>query len=478
MQNYIEKRGDIAILSGTPIDMMQDNPQAYCGKTIQIALPKTTNQQAILIFAYKNTPNYRASQLIRLNDYPQITIDCTLAETLRAYTRQDNIATLGWGVSYICQRLWYDNPANAKELSKLIYIDSHSLDFIESIPNATMQSIVKEVLPRITLQEFSIDKKRPRHKARFYVELDWDRFYMKFPIMQELKESEFANLRKRFGKESDFQKQFKDFLNDTLPDIESIKDLQEYTMTLNTQAMRENKTKNKEVFKLYKKEESLAESHRAIQDLQKPSEIIDNSLYFQRFDIKTNVFLPHLGFNPAEIQAYTNTLLGKEKVLQQFHSSPKYKQNFALYSISGAFNIFYIPSHIQIARVTRTYDYHFSFLYAACRKVRAFIIDTVNFNNDDDSDQPIGVWDYENVGIDLYNSIMQYKKAFPQEKFINFDIKHTPSESFLFSLYNSNFKKSQIYFNLGLDFFLYSSTFLDMDFSATQIQDTAIIMRK
>ena len=101
MQNYIEKRGDIAILSGTPIDMMQDNPQAYCGKTIQITLPKTTHQQTLLIFAYKNTPNYRASQLIRLNDYPQITIDCTLAETLRAYTKQDSIATLGWGVSYI-----------------------------------------------------------------------------------------------------------------------------------------------------------------------------------------------------------------------------------------------------------------------------------------------------------------------------------------------------------------------------------------
>ena len=165
--------------------MMQDNPQAYRGKTIQIALPKTTNQQAILIFAYKNTPNYRASQLIRLNDYPQITIDCTLAETLRAYTRQDNIATLGWGVSYVCQRLWHDNPSDAKELSKLIYIDSHSPDFIESIPNATMQSIVKEVLPRITLQEFSRDSnnKCPAitsqmqeikdNNLRFYVELDW-----------------------------------------------------------------------------------------------------------------------------------------------------------------------------------------------------------------------------------------------------------------------------------------------------------------
>ena len=303
MQNYIEKRGDIAILSGTPIDMMQDNPQAYCGKTIQITLPKTTHQQTLLIFAYKNTPNYRASQLIRLNDYPQITIDCTLAETLRAYTKQDSIATLGWGVSYICQRLWHDNPANAKSLSELIYRDSHSPDFIESIPNAnaTMQRIVKEVLPRITLQEFSIDKKQPRHKARFYVELDWDRFYMQFPIMQELKESEFANLRKRFGKESDFQKQFKDFINDTLPDVENIEDSQEYTMALNTQAMRENKTKNKEVFKLYKKEEALAESHRAVQDLQKPSEIIDNSLYFQRFDIDNNVFLPHLGLGKLDV---------------------------------------------------------------------------------------------------------------------------------------------------------------------------------
>lgn len=201
----------------------------------------------------------------------------------------------------MCQRLWHDNPANAKSLNELIYRDSHSPDFIESIPNATMQRIVKEVLPRITLQEFSIDKKQPRHKARFYVELDWDRFYMQFPIMQELKESEFANLRKRFGKESDFQKQFKDFINDTLPDVENIEDSQEYTMALNTQAMRENKTKNKEVFKLYKKEEALAESHRAVQDLQKPSEIIDNSLYFQRFDIDNNVFLPHLGLGKLDV---------------------------------------------------------------------------------------------------------------------------------------------------------------------------------
>ncbi len=350
-----------------------------------------------------------------------------------------------------------------------------------------MQSIVKEVLPRITLQEFNIDKKQPRHKARFYVELDWDKFYMQFPIMQELK-SEFMNLKEHFGRESEFHEQFTTFLNDTMPDIENIETSQEYIMTLNTQAMRENKTKNKEVFKLYKKEEALAESYKAIQDLQKPAEIIDNSLYFQRFDIDNNVFLPHLGLGKLDVFPLSKSpIQHKNEILHKFHSNPKYKQNFALYSISGAFNILYIPSHIQIARITRTYDYHFSFLYAVCKKVRAFIIDTVNFNNDDDSDQPIGVWDYENVGFDLYNSIQQYlgDEAKFNIKGVNIDLRKPARMAFSIEtkenrhiLYNSHFKKSQAHFNLGCDFFLYSSAFLDMDFSDTQMQDTAIIMKK
>ena len=438
----------------------QETESLYKGKTLTITIHEnfenTKQQVAIAIFAYKYEPNWQVCYIIRLNDYPQITIDCTLAETLRAYTNKDSIATLGWGVSYICQRLWHDNPANAKELGELIYVDSKSPDFIDSIPNETMKKIVKEVLPRIQMQELHIDDKRPRHKARFYVELDWDRFYMKFPIMQKL-EKEYKNLRERFGRESDFQKQFKKFLDDTLLDIESIADSQAYTMALNIQAMRENKTKNKEVFKLYKKEESLAESHRAIQDLQKPAEIIDNSLYFQRFDIDNNVFLPHLGLGKLDAFPLSKSpIQHKNEILNKFHSSPTHKQNFALYSIAGTFNILYIPSHIQIARVTRTYDYHFSFLYAVCKKVRAFIIDTVNFNNDDDSDQPIGVWDYENVGFDLFYSVIQYRQS------RIFGGKSSSPAPFLFFLYNSDFKKSQDCFNLGLDFFLYSSTFLDI----------------
>ncbi|EKH6744917.1 hypothetical protein O8T04_001514, partial [Campylobacter coli] len=467
---YIEKEEDKALLSSSIIYRHLENNKAYCGKHLSLQLPNpkdTQEQKALLVFAYKEIPNYNASYLIRINDYPQITIDCTLAETLRAHTNKDETSRLGWGVSYICQRLWHDNPSDAKELKDLTFRSSTSQDFIDTIPNETMKTIVKEILPRVEMQQLKTDNTKSRDKARFYAELDWDSFYMKFPIMQELK-GEYMNLKKLFGEESDFQKQFEDFLNDTLLDIKNIKNTQEYTMALNIQAMKENKTKNAEVFKLYKKEETLPETHKAIKDLQKPSDIIDNSLYFQRFDIKNDVFLPHLGLSKFDAFSLQNSIQHEKEVLDKFHSNPKYKQNFALYSIAGAFNILYIPSLIQITRVTRFYNYHS--LYAACKKVRAFIIDTVNFNNNG-SDQPIGAWDYEKVGFDLYNSIMQYRNT-------KFHFKYTSPKSFLFPLYNSDFLKTKQYFNLGLDFFLYSSTFLDMDFSHTQMQDTAFIVGK
>ncbi|EOI8793204.1 hypothetical protein ACMXJC_001749, partial [Campylobacter jejuni] len=467
---YIEKEEDKALLSSSIIYRHLENNKAYCGKHLSLQLPNpkdTQEQKTLLVFAYKEIPNYNASYLIRINDYPQITIDCTLAETLRAHTNKDEISRLGWGVSYICQRLWHDNPSDAKELKDLTFRSSTSQDFIDTIPNETMKTIVKEILPRVEMQQLKTDNTKSRDKARFYAELDWDSFYMKFPIMQELK-GEYMNLKKLFGEESDFQKQFEDFLNDTLLDIKNIKNTQEYTMALNIQAMKENKTKNAEVFKLYKKEETLPETHKAIKDLQKPSDIIDNSLYFQRFDIKNDVFLPHLGLSKFDAFSLQNSIQHEKEVLDKFHSNPKYKQNFALYSIAGAFNILYIPSLIQITRVTRFYNYHS--LYAACKKVRAFIIDTVNFNNNG-SDQPIGAWDYEKVGFDLYNSIMQYRNT-------KFHFKYTSPKSFLFPLYNSDFLKTKQYFNLGLDFFLYSSTFLDMDFSHTQMQDTAFIVGK
>lgn len=60
-----------------------------------------------------------------------------------------------------------------------------------------MKTIVKEILPRVEMQQLKTDNTKSRDKARFYAELDWDSFYMKFPIMQELK-GEYMNLKKAF----------------------------------------------------------------------------------------------------------------------------------------------------------------------------------------------------------------------------------------------------------------------------------------
>ena len=355
----------------------------YKGKDLEITLPHTSTnaQQAIAIFAYQYEPNYKACQVIRINDYPQITIDCTLAETLRAYHRQDNISTLGWGVSYVCQKLWHDNPSNAKDLTDLIYTDSHSQDFLDSIPNLTMKSIVKDILPRITLQEFDIGE--PRNQSKFYAELDWDKFYMQFPMMKEL-EREFENFKSVFDATT-FKNNFIDFLNVTISNKEDTP--QEYIMTLDTEAMRANKTKNEEVFRLYKKEESLPKTLTAIQNLQKPSQIISNKIYFQRFGITSKEFIQHFGF--SSISDRFEALLSEESALKQFNSDPKHKQNFALYSIAGAFNILYIPSLIQVMKakeetiyIPLSIPYKETTYNITFKKMRAFIIDSVDFNND------------------------------------------------------------------------------------------------
>lgn len=447
---HIEKRGDIAILSGTPIDMMQDNPQAYRGKTIQIALPKTTNQQAILIFAYKDTPNYRASQLIRLNDYPQITIDCTLAETLRAYTRQDNIATLGFGVSYVCQRLWHDNPSDTKELSKLIYIDSHSPDFIESIPNATMQSIVKEVLPRITLQEFSKDSnnKCPAitsqmqeikdKNIRFYVELDWDRFYMQFPLMRELNSQLLQTLS--FNDINDWVRS--NFLNSKFYDFfmewintKSNLDIITQTATTNNQAqlivdflkIYEGKTKNKDIFLLknieYQSQNSCNE--QPLSNIKSPYKLWGNCFY---------------AYGIGDIDFAMQTARDMERVI-------------ALYALTGKFNIYYIPS---LFKITQGKD---NVIDIQITEIKAYIFDGFDFIGT--PEQFVGAWDYEKMEfIAGGSSWIAFKEITNLDKIFSTSNVKQSNET---TIFNQDYQNTQTHFNLGLDFRILTSTFKDIE---------------
>ncbi|EKM9865217.1 hypothetical protein PWA69_001461 [Campylobacter coli] len=485
---HIEKRGDIAILSGTPIDMMQDNPQAYRGKTIQIALPKTTNQQAILIFAYKNTPNYRASQLIRLNDYPQITIDCTLAETLRAYTRQDNIATLGWGVSYVCQRLWHDNPSDAKELSKLIYIDSHSPDFIESIPNATMQSIVKEVLPRITLKEFSKDSnnKCPAIKSqiqeikdknlRFYVELDWDRFYMQFPLMKNL-EKEMLNLQIE-----------PIYIQTTGMPTGEYKNKSKI-LTLNfLHSMQSFMRSKKEILKNTQKTESMQVTANLLEIAKNPKEanipnannrifsITNDSIKLQECEkLLSDIKPSDLGRHHMQYYSISDIDFGLEYKLS---FEEKSNQAIALYALSGKFQIYYVLDSFEVERINEKE------IAIYPTQIKAYIDDSFDFRdqdhtfNDDGSikelGQPVGAWDYNEMKFDKDVSESQMNKyaeksgiisatnagaALFLKSAINIEKYENYKRQNIYPIYNYDYQQTQKNFNLGLDFLVTSPTF-------------------
>ncbi|EEQ62573.1 hypothetical protein HPMG_00030 [Helicobacter pullorum MIT 98-5489] len=468
---HIEKRGDIAILSGTPIDMMQDNPQAYRGKTIQIALPKTTNQQAILIFAYKNTPNYRASQLIRLNDYPQITIDCTLAETLRAYTRQDNIATLGFGVSYVCQRLWHDNPSDAKELSKLIYIDSHSPDFIESIPNATMQSIVKEVLPRITLKEFSKDSnnKCPAIKSqiqeikdknlRFYVELDWDRFYMQFPLMKGLED--------KILRVPAFENDINQFVKDSIKEM-TYETFEYIRKTTETPKILHNNFFDSAFYEKiieWLKSDSI---QKALQDIVSSKNtnaklivMFDN--IYQGFTENEKIFSLKGNDWESDNICKKQSLVDIKKPYKlwgqcmrayglgdtAFVSIFDFKEAVALYALTGKFNIYYIPS---LFKITQGKD---NAIDIQITEIKAYIFDGFDFIGT--SGQFVGAWNYEKMEFKVFNSTRKmFREVTGSTKVISIGNVKEANENIMF---NQDYQNTQKYFNLGLDFRIVTPTF-------------------
>ena len=430
----------------------------YKGKDLEITLPHTgtNDQQAIAIFAYQYEPNYKACQVIRINDYPQITIDCTLAETLRVHHRQDNISTLGWGVSYVCQKLWHDNPSNAKDLTDLIYTDSHSQDFLDSIPNLTMKSIVKDILPRITLQEFAKDsnnkcsaiKSRIQeisdNNLRFYAELDWDKFYMKFPLMRELNNQLLQTLS--FNDINDWVRS--NFLNSKFYDffmewinIKSNLDIVTQTANTNNQAqlivdfskIYEGKTKNKDIF-LLKNIEYQSQNfcnEQSLSNVKSPYKLWGNCFY---------------AYGIGDIDFAMQTAKDMTRAI-------------ALYALTGKFNIYYIPS---LFKITQGKD---NAIDIQITEIKAYIFDGFDFIGT--PEQFVGAWDYEKMEFITGGSILQgYFKDNVVDManklpLVNTD-KNISKDLDKAIMRNLDYQNTQTYFNLGCDFRILTSTFKDI----------------
>ncbi|WP_052096541.1 DUF6402 family protein [Helicobacter trogontum] len=137
----------------------------------------------------------------------------------------------------------------------------------------------------------------------------------------------------------------------------------------------------------------------------------------------------------------------------------KSNQAIALYVLSGKFQIYYVLDSFETERMNE------STIVIYPTQIKAYIDDSFDFR--DQSMQFVGAWDYENVGFDLFYSVIQYRQSRIRDKFPDmlttiFGTKSTSPTPFLFFLYNSDFLRAKQHFNLGLDFFLYSSTFLDI----------------
>ncbi|WP_146739963.1 DUF6402 family protein [Helicobacter fennelliae] len=447
----------------------------YKGKTLEITIPQGFENKQIAIFAYKNEPNWKVCQIIRINDYPQITIDCTLAETLRANARNDEISRLGWGVSYICQRLWHDNPANAKELGELIYIDSRQEDFIDSIPNETMKEIVKEILPRVEMREFAREianqcpkvksqiQQNDKNNLRFYVELDWDKFYMKFPLMKGL-EKEILSIYlapTTYGYQGisnpilptykgkiltkGFLTQIQDFINSKKNILKKEQENKfEMRVSANLLEIARNPKKtnvpnvNNKIFSIAKDSTNLQECEKLLNDI-KPSDLRRHQM--QYYGISDSNF-------------------GKEYLLNFEEQS---NQAIALYALSGKFQIYYVLDSFEVERINEKE------IAIYPTQIKAYIDDSFDFR--DNPNQTVGVWNYENIEFDSATSAAMalkywWNKEANKKEQIQLALKYQQNRAnnlnrgaMYYHLYNLDYQQTQKYFNLGLDFLVTSPTF-------------------
>ncbi|PZT47582.1 hypothetical protein B6S12_08440 [Helicobacter valdiviensis] len=170
-------------------------------------------------------------------------------------------------------------------------------------------------------------------------------------------------------------------------------------------------------------------------------------------------------------------------------SKEKSNQAIALYALSGKFQIYYVLDSFEAIKMNEKE------IAIYPTQIKAYVDDSFDFRdqnhifNEDGSikelGQPVGAWDYNEVKFDrdvsesqLWHYFALQKDFIPDIIGLEYDEIPANKQNKIYPNYNHEYQLTQKHFNLGLDFFLYSSTFLDMDFSHTQMQDTAFIVGK
>ncbi|WP_231996512.1 DUF6402 family protein [Helicobacter cinaedi] len=524
---------DSYIPTNIPTTQKIDKPLSYNNDTLQLSktdsinlnIPQKWLNKSVAIFAYKHNPHWKVCQIIKVNDYPQIVIDGTHSEVLRAnknatltqgeqrfsqemQTLNAQAKILGWGTSYLLQRLWHDNPQipnNFKTKDKyaankgLRYVSSKDIIIDDSSLYGILSNFDEIKLKKLTYKQHIGDS------IEYYAELDWDNLYLKFPMMKDL-EPKILGKRQNsttYIQENathiiteNFKNEIKDFLQNTTQRQEianvfhndSLAE-KEFLVALILDKMQERENLHQNEFRVRDCTTLIPIDINIIKDSKK--EFIYNNqrlklltdckphefarIHLQSYPLQDETFARYMGVDMKEGERWSNYWTGFQtmrKSQQEFNqlldSSPYSKSTIALYAITGKFSIFYLPHKITIKRNGQQANYLECFI----DELLCYIYDSFDFS--DEPYQPVGMWDYNEVAFNQYESMQHlsvyktYKDLphFITAKFASMDtqrmeqdmnraIEYSKKHN-LYYIINQNYQDYQNNFHFGLDYRIFS----------------------
>ncbi|MGX2973206.1 DUF6402 family protein [Helicobacter sp. T3_23-1059] len=443
---------------------------------------------------------------------------------------KNEIAAFGFAVSYNLQFLWQNSPkidkiTNLSQTIKQTNIGSQKQQ-IQEIQNFLKTKGIEPLglcytpYPRDieTLEDKTKRQKAEKyshhknnkpnpireHKRpiRFYATLDWDKFYMNFPIVKRLSKN-YLNNQKIYN--TKFTSQMEAMLIENKYIIAILKELPQGSYIFNFAIdIRENRSDlNKDSYIILRENEATPQGYKLVSHC-KPYEIDTLNCQNQSFSDEefmrqafTNLLLNMTGQFSADISAallirqagkaipmvgqtilaYEAYNVSKEINQQSWNDT---MQDLSLYACSGKFSLNYAPTKIsirkQIKSNTSAIEYRIDEMVAYVYDSFDFLDQYHDFNDEGEIiklGQPVGAWDFNQKAFSILGSIKQMATYKP-EMFsyiistlnLKIDIGSLfkveisdilqSSQTNPYYLYNQDYQDYQKFTPYGLDFRLYS----------------------
>lgn len=458
-------------------------------------------------------------------------LECCYNE-FKFYKNEDNeIAALGWAVSYNLQVLWQNSPKidkpktlphgsiqkqtktmNEEEKKRFKeiqdFLKSHNIEPLTLYYTPYPRNIEKaeEKMLRKRAEKYSHckgDKENPvreyRRPIQFYTTLDWDKFYTKFPLIQQLSGEYLRD--KAYIKKDIYSKNFREQVNKAFlcnaKTMETLNNLPEgeHKLYFAIDVSSERSNKNKDSYTLVKDGGSIPKNYKLISAC-KPYEI--DNLNFQVSGVGDEDFIrqalmsvlitigAQCSVDTAAVLASKHAMpkpppiwigllayetYGFGKKLNQ-ESLDKMRQNLSLYACSGKFSINYAPTCITIKKQQDGIEYRVDEMVAYVYDSFDFLDQSHTFNDDGTISklgQPVGAWDFKEKAFSIWGSLRQmktYKPDLLKRQIIGYAIPGVLSlsptdilearKNNRYYIYNQDYQDYQKFTEYGLDFKLYS----------------------